>query len=99
MPITSATRFATRLKSFQEELFQAAFQLQEKMKEASSRKSLMKVLKISFLFPLVTLFFPISRLIAHFDFNRQAAFVKWFGRHKDYDKIDPSEVKHDYPPC
>jgi len=39
------------------------------------------------------------RLIAHLDFNRQAAFVKWFGRHKDYDKIDPSEVKHEYPPC
>ena len=60
MPITSATRFATRLKSFQKELFQAAFQLQEKVKEASSRKCLMKVLKISFLSPVVTLFFPFS---------------------------------------
>jgi len=39
------------------------------------------------------------RLIAHIDFNRQAVFIKWFGRHKDYDKIDPSEVKHEYPPC
>ncbi|MGD8560942.1 MAG: type II toxin-antitoxin system HigB family toxin [Desulfarculaceae bacterium] len=39
------------------------------------------------------------RLIAGIDFNWQAAFVKWFGRHKDYNKINPSEVKHEYPPC
>lgn len=39
------------------------------------------------------------RLIAAIDFKRQAAFVKWFGRHKDYNKINPSEVKHEYPPC
>lgn len=39
------------------------------------------------------------RLIAYVDFRRQAAFVKWFGRHKDYNKINPSEVKHEYPPC
>jgi mRNA interferase HigB len=25
--------------------------------------------------------------------------VKWFGRHKDYDKINPGEVEHEYPPC
>lgn len=39
------------------------------------------------------------RLIAAFDFERQIAFVKWFGWHKDYNKIDPSEVQHEYPPC
>ena len=26
-------------------------------------------------------------------------FVKWFGWHKDYNKINPSEVQHEYPPC
>lgn len=39
------------------------------------------------------------RLIAGIDFVRQIAFVKWFGRHKDYDTINPMEVKHEYPPC
>ena len=39
------------------------------------------------------------RLISAFDFERQIAFVKWFGRHKDYNKIEPSEVQHEYPPC
>ncbi len=39
------------------------------------------------------------RLIAHIDFNHKAILIKWVGRHKDYDKIDPSEVKHEYPPC
>ncbi len=39
------------------------------------------------------------RLITAFDFKRQAVFVKWFGWHKDYDKINPSEVQHEYPPC
>jgi mRNA interferase HigB len=39
------------------------------------------------------------RLIAGIDFNRQVVFIKWFGRHKDYDKINPSEVQHEYPPC
>ena len=32
------------------------------------------------------------RLITKIDFSRQAVFVKWFGWHKDYDKINPSEV-------
>ena len=32
------------------------------------------------------------RLITAVDFSRQIVFVKWFGRHKDYDKINPSEV-------
>ena len=39
------------------------------------------------------------RLITAVDFKRQAVFVKWFGRHKDYDKINPSEVQYEYPPC
>jgi mRNA interferase HigB len=39
------------------------------------------------------------RLITAVDFERQVVFVKWFGRHKDYDKINPSEVQHEYPPC
>lgn len=39
------------------------------------------------------------RLVAAIDFTRQAVFVKWFGRHKDYDKINPGEVEHEYPPC
>jgi mRNA interferase HigB len=32
------------------------------------------------------------RLITAVDFKRQYVFVKWFGRHKDYNKINPSEV-------
>lgn len=39
------------------------------------------------------------RLIAGVDFNRQAVFIKWFGRHKEYDNIYPSEVRYEYPPC
>lgn len=39
------------------------------------------------------------RLITAIDFERQVVFVKWFGRHKAYDKIDPSEVQYEYPPC
>ena len=39
------------------------------------------------------------RLITAIDFERQAVFVKWFGRHKDYDKINPSEVQYENPPC
>lgn len=39
------------------------------------------------------------RLVAAVDFERQAIFVNWFGRHKDYDKIKPSEVQYEYPPC
>lgn len=39
------------------------------------------------------------RLVAGVDYTRQAVYVKWFGRHKDYDKINPLEVKHEYPPC
>ncbi len=39
------------------------------------------------------------RLITAVDFSRQTIFVKWFGWHKDYNKINPSEVQHEYPPC
>lgn len=39
------------------------------------------------------------RLICGIDFKRQRVFVKWFGTHKEYDKIKPLEVKHEYPPC
>lgn len=39
------------------------------------------------------------RLIAGVDFNRQIVFPKWFGTHNEYNKINPSEVKHEYPPC
>ena len=39
------------------------------------------------------------RLITAVDFGRQIVFVKWFGRHKDYNKINPSEVQYEYPPC
>jgi mRNA interferase HigB len=39
------------------------------------------------------------RLIAAVNFNSQIVFVKWFGTHKDYNKINPSEVKYEYPPC
>jgi len=37
------------------------------------------------------------RLIAAVDFGRGAVFVKWFGRHKDYSKINPLEVQHEHP--
>lgn len=39
------------------------------------------------------------RLITAIDFGRKAVFIKWFGRYKEYNKIKPSEVQHDYPPC
>jgi mRNA interferase HigB len=39
------------------------------------------------------------RLIAGIDFGRKVVFIKWFGKHKDYDNMNPSEVKHEYPPC
>jgi len=39
------------------------------------------------------------RLITAVDFRRQYVFVKWFGRHKDYDKLIPSEVQNENPPC
>ena len=39
------------------------------------------------------------RLIAAVDFKFDVVYIKWFGKHKDYDKIELSEVKHEYPPC
>lgn len=39
------------------------------------------------------------RLVARINFHQQATYVQWFGRHKDYDKINPLEVKYEYPPC
>ncbi len=39
------------------------------------------------------------RLITAIDFGRQAIFVKWFGWHKDYNKLNPSEVKYEDPTC
>ena len=39
------------------------------------------------------------RLIAAIEFKRQIVFVKWFGWHKDYVKLKPLEVQHEYPPC
>ena len=39
------------------------------------------------------------RLIAAVDFIHNAVFIKWFGTHKEYNGINPLEVKHEYPPC
>ncbi len=39
------------------------------------------------------------RLVTRVSYLRQIVYIKWFGRHKDYDKINPLEVKHEYPPC
>ena len=39
------------------------------------------------------------RLITAVDFSSQIMLIKWFGRHKDYNRINPSEVRHEYPPC
>ncbi len=39
------------------------------------------------------------RLVCGIDFVRQRIFIKWFGTHKEYNKIKPSEVKYEYPPC
>ncbi|MCF8034154.1 MAG: type II toxin-antitoxin system HigB family toxin [Desulfarculaceae bacterium] len=39
------------------------------------------------------------RLVCGIDFVRQRVFIKWFGTHKEYDKIKPAEVKYEYPPC
>lgn len=39
------------------------------------------------------------RLVTRISYIWQVIYIKWFGRHKDYDKINPMEVKHEYPPC
>lgn len=37
------------------------------------------------------------RLVAGVDFGRRCVFVKWFGTHKEYDKINPAEVVYADP--
>jgi len=35
------------------------------------------------------------RLVVAVDFEKGIVWIKWLGTHKDYDKIDVSEVEHD----
>jgi mRNA interferase HigB len=35
------------------------------------------------------------RLVVAVDFEKGIVWIKWLGTHKDYDKIDVKEVKHD----
>jgi mRNA interferase HigB len=35
------------------------------------------------------------RLVAATDFEKGIVWIKWIGTHKDYDRIDVSEVEHD----
>jgi mRNA interferase HigB len=35
------------------------------------------------------------RLVAAIDFEKGIVWIKWIGTHKDYDRIDVSEVEHD----
>jgi mRNA interferase HigB len=35
------------------------------------------------------------RLVAAIDFEKGIVWIKWIGAHKDYDRIDVSEVEHD----
>lgn len=37
------------------------------------------------------------RLVAAIDFARQVVYFKWFGTHKEYDRIDPAEVGYERP--
>ncbi len=34
------------------------------------------------------------RLITSINFRTQAAYIIWFGTHKEYDKIDAATIKH-----
>ena len=34
------------------------------------------------------------RLIVSINFKRQAAYIIWFGTHKEYDKINPATIKY-----
>jgi mRNA interferase HigB len=34
------------------------------------------------------------RLVVAVDFEKSIAWIKWIGTHKDYDKIDVTEVQH-----
>jgi mRNA interferase HigB len=35
------------------------------------------------------------RLVVAVDFERSIVWIKWIGTHRDYDKIDVREVRHD----
>ncbi|MFZ1961945.1 MAG: type II toxin-antitoxin system HigB family toxin [Roseiarcus sp.] len=35
------------------------------------------------------------RLVAAIDFEKGIVWIKWIGAHKEYDRIDVSEVEHD----
>ena len=35
------------------------------------------------------------RLVVAVDFDRGIVWIKWLGRHQDYDRIDVTEVEHD----
>jgi mRNA interferase HigB len=35
------------------------------------------------------------RLVVAVDFEKSIVWIKWIGTHKDYDKIDVTEVKYD----
>ena len=35
------------------------------------------------------------RLVVAVDFEKAIVWIKWIGTHKDYDKIDVTEVDHD----
>ena len=35
------------------------------------------------------------RLVVAVDFGKAIDWIKWIGTHKDYDRIDVKEVKHD----
>ncbi len=35
------------------------------------------------------------RLVAAIDFEKGIVWIKWIGTHKDYDRINVSEVEHD----
>jgi mRNA interferase HigB len=34
------------------------------------------------------------RLVIAVDFEKSAVWIKWIGNHRDYDKIDATEVEH-----
>lgn len=37
-----------------------------------------------------------DRLIVAVDFEKAIVWIKWIGTHKDYDKINVSEVDHEH---
>jgi mRNA interferase HigB len=36
------------------------------------------------------------RLVAAVDFEKAIVWIKWIGTHKDYDKINVSEIDHEH---